>query len=199
VTGDLPALLKLLSHTWSKQNEQVHDCRGGSGSFCFGCKTRVSPGRNPGAGGFRILLSESRRIERWCAYPFGGIGVDCSSARSVCRDRRCEHRHAQGWEKNLPSRAAGWRFCDPALEQWKPLRACRRVLMPSGGSDRPRQIDAFVAEVLAKHCDVLARADHGSPPFLRLPEAHSVQSPKNLRPYSWAFRSANVGAKTHAV
>jgi hypothetical protein len=53
--------------------------------------------------------------------------------------------------------------------------------MPSGGSDRPRQIDAFVAEVLGQHCDVLARADHGSPPCLRLPEARAVRSPKNLK------------------
>jgi hypothetical protein len=30
--------------------------------------------------------------------------------------------------------------------------------MPSGGSDRPRQIDALAAEVLGQHCDVLARA-----------------------------------------
>jgi hypothetical protein len=65
----------------------------------------------------------------------GGIGVDCSG---VCRDRRCEHRHAHGQERNLPARAAGWRFCDPALEQRNPLRACRRVLMPSGAAQTGR-------------------------------------------------------------
>jgi hypothetical protein len=61
----------------------------------------------------------------------GGVGVDCSG---VCRDRRCEHRHAHGQERDLPARAAGWRFRDPALEQRKPLRACRWVLMPSGAA-----------------------------------------------------------------
>jgi hypothetical protein len=49
---------KFLAWTWSTQYDQEQDCRGGGSSFCFGCKTCVSPGSNPGAGGIRILSSE---------------------------------------------------------------------------------------------------------------------------------------------
>ena len=177
-----------------KQYDQVQDCRGSSCSFCFGCETCVPPSCNSGTRGVRILSSGSRRAERGGAYVRGGTGVDRSNAKSICRDRRCGHRNAQDQEKKLPSRAAGWRFCDPALER-KPLRPCRKVLMLSGGSDRPRQINAFVAEISRS---ALRRLGTGGP-WLWPTEARSGRPPKNLSRVAQVFRNANVGVNTHAA
>jgi hypothetical protein len=166
-----------------KQYDQVQDCRGSSCSFCFGCETCIPPSCNSGARGVRILSSGSRRAERGGAYVRSGIGVDRSSAKSICRDRRWEHRYVQDWEKKLPSRAAGWCFCDPALEQRKPLRSCRKVLMLSADPTARARSMRSSQKILGQHCDALARADPW-PPWLWLTEARSGRPPKNLKPGS---------------
>jgi hypothetical protein len=52
--------------------------------------------------------------------------------------------------------------------------------MPSGRSDRPRQIDAFVGEAPGQHCDVVARAGYGSHHTCGFPDPRSLRTPTTL-------------------
>jgi hypothetical protein len=56
-----------------------------------------------------------------------------------------------------PARAAGWRFCDPAMEQRKPLRACRRVLMPSGAAQTGDKVPVTFEFRKGRQGETLAR------------------------------------------
>jgi hypothetical protein len=67
--------------------------------------------------------------------------------------------------------------------------------MLSGGSDRPRQINAFVAEISRS---ALRRLGMGGP-WLWPREARSGRPPKNLSRVAQVFRNANVGVNTHAA